>query len=77
VSDRWLAKVRRYGGGESVVLSGSQDVCERLVRTYNEDYQTDTYWAEPWEEEKLNWPDLRDPKWSAILEEVKGQRKEA
>lgn len=44
-------KVRRYGGGESVIsLHRSKDGADRAARVLNRDYQSDNYYVEEWKE---------------------------
>ena len=53
----WLVKVRRYGGGESVVDHyDRREDAEFKAKYMNEGYQTDTYYVEEFNEELLNWP---------------------
>lgn len=55
--DRWLVKIRRYDGSESVVISNVTEEDARLAaQTYNEDIQSNLYYAEKWDRDKLDWP---------------------
>ncbi|QFG12073.1 Hypothetical Protein OBI_RACECAR_228 [Arthrobacter phage Racecar] len=55
--DSWLVKIRRYDGSESVVVSNVTEEDARLAAdTYNEDIQSDLYYAEKWDRKKLEWP---------------------
>jgi hypothetical protein len=63
MSEIWAFKVRRYvpigvGYAESVISRGSKEHCEQMAEEWNTNYQTDTGWAEPWVQEKFEWPDL-------------------
>jgi hypothetical protein len=71
VSDLWVFKVRRYvpfgvGYAESVMTRGTKEDCEWMAEQWNTNYQTDTGWAEPWVEEKFDWPDWT--KYSDLLD---------
>lgn len=51
---RHLVKVRRYGGGESVVDSlVSAESAHDRAEYFNALYQTDTYYAEPYDRAKV------------------------
>lgn len=51
-SDLWVAKVRRYDGGYSVLDVTNKDDAQKLVDEFNEQYQTDNYYIEPYDKEK-------------------------
>ena len=53
----WLVKVRRYGGGESVVSRHRFKIeAERNAQQMNEWYQTDRYYVEEFDQAKQHWP---------------------
>jgi len=53
----WLVKVRRYGGGESVVRQHSdKGLAEDQAAAWNQQYQTDAAYVEKWEASKSDWP---------------------
>lgn len=57
-ADKWLVKRRHYGGGDSVVIfNQSEAEARRIAGEKNEEYQTDNYYAEKFDLQKLNWPD--------------------
>lgn len=50
--NRWYVKVRRYGGGESVIaVRDTQDEADGVAASMNEAYMTDAYYAEPFNPE--------------------------
>lgn len=49
----WLVKVKRYGGGESIIAREELEwQAEDLAGAYNRKYQTDTYYVEKYDPEK-------------------------
>ncbi len=51
---KWLVKIRRYDGSESVVDSyDHRDDAENEMRYLNEAYQTDTHYVEEFDAGKL------------------------
>jgi hypothetical protein len=57
MTERWLVKIRRYDGSESVVRGNlSEEDARSTADTYNKDIQSNLYYAEKWEREKLEWP---------------------
>ena len=59
IREGWLVKVRRYTGGESVVDSCPTEASAvDVARRFNEAYQTDTYYVEEYDKEKVQWPSL-------------------
>jgi hypothetical protein len=53
----WLAKLKRYGGGESVMSSHSTHLAaQEVVHDWNTRYQSDMAYVELWEEQKDEWP---------------------
>lgn len=57
---QWLVKVARYGGGESVVaIMGTRSAAEAEAAWWNAQYQSDNYYVEAWDKEKVgdwSWP---------------------
>lgn len=54
---RWLVKIRRYDGSESVVeMYDHRDDAENEMRYLNEAYQTDIYYVEEFDQAKQHWP---------------------
>lgn len=50
--DEWVLKVRRYGGGESVICTFSSKVdAQAMANERNQTYQTDTYYVEKFDPE--------------------------
>lgn len=48
---RWAVKVKRYGGGESVIsIHDEENVARSVAKARNRDYQTDSYYVEKWGE---------------------------
>lgn len=43
---QWVAKVRRYDGGYSILDVGTKDNMQKLVDEFNTQYQTDNYYVE-------------------------------
>jgi hypothetical protein len=57
----WLAKVRHYDGGDSVLMSRpTKEQAQAIVDTYNEEYQTDSAYVEEFDPEKFHWPNPDD-----------------
>lgn len=55
----WLMKVRHYSGAESVMSSHSTEtLAQQEADAWNQRYQTDTAYAEKFEQDKLDWPSL-------------------
>lgn len=54
---KWLAKVKRYGGGESVVgiFKTRDEACDEVDRC-NRDYQSNIYYVEEYDPAKSEWP---------------------
>ena len=48
----WVTKVRRNGGGYSILNISDKEKAEKLANDMNEAYQTDNYYVEPYEPEK-------------------------
>lgn len=45
-----LVKVSRYDGSESVVgIFATAETADAVAMRYNTEYQTDTYYVEPWD----------------------------
>ena len=54
---RWLVRVRRYTGGESVVSRHEfKSEADRDAQQMNEWYQTDRYYVEEFDPAKQHWP---------------------
>lgn len=52
MEEEWLVKVKRYGGGESVIARFSyKPEAQDLADAYNKKYQTDTYYVEKFDPE--------------------------
>lgn len=44
-----VVKVKRYGGGYSVIdIASDKETAEALAKEFNDQYQTDTYYVEPY-----------------------------
>jgi len=53
----WLAKLKRYGGGESVMSRHSTHLAaQEVVHDWNTRYQTDAAYVELYEKHKDEWP---------------------
>ena len=46
----WVAKVKRYDGGYSVLDVTTKEKAQALVDEFNEQYQTDNYYIEKYDE---------------------------
>lgn len=71
---KFLTKVRRYspadypGIAESVLaFYDTEEEAQAHADRWNTDYQTDTAYAEPFDETKLDWPDRHG--WNGILDD--------
>lgn len=69
----FLTKVKRYSAShhrtaESVLASyHTKEEAQRHADRWNRDYQTDTAFVEPFDPEKLEWPDRHG--WNGILDD--------
>lgn len=55
----WLVKVRRYGGGESVVGKfGTPYSAQAYADSMNEAYHTDSYYVEQYSPSLSEWPTM-------------------
>lgn len=53
----WLVKVKRYDGSESVIHSSLlKEQAKAIASNYNDQYQSDNYYAEMFDLQKFNWP---------------------
>ena len=53
---RWLVKVRRYGGGESVIARYEyREAAEQHADDLNRAYQSDNYYVEEFDQAKQHW----------------------
>lgn len=54
---KWLAKVRRYGGGEGVVgaFATRDEACNEVDRR-NRAYQSNIYYVEKYDPKKVSFP---------------------
>ena len=53
---RWLVKVRRYGGGESVIARYEhREAAEQHADDMNRAYQSDNYYVEQLDQAKQSW----------------------
>ena len=53
----WLMKVKRYGGGESVVVSkATREQAQAAADDWNDTYQTDVAFIEECDRAKVDWP---------------------
>ena len=71
---KFLTKVRRYsasnvpGIGESVLASyDTEEEAQAHADRWNNDYQTDTAYAEPFDSAKIDWPPRHG--WNGILDD--------
>lgn len=49
---QWVCKVRRNGGGYSILdVASTKEKAQALADEFNEQYQTDNYYIEPYREE--------------------------
>lgn len=47
----WVTKVRRYGGGSSILdVASTKDKAQALADEFNQQYQTDNYYIEKYDE---------------------------
>lgn len=52
-SPKWAVKIRRNGGGESVVeWHPTEALAQEIADWYNEGIQSDNYYIEEWDERK-------------------------
>lgn len=55
MSGKFLVKVRRYSGAESIVaFHATKELAAAEAERYNTEYQTDTYYVEPWDDTKCD-----------------------
>lgn len=73
LAKKYLTKVRRYSPSNGLqtesVLSfyDTEEEAQRHADRWNRDYQTDTAYAEPFDADKLDWPDRHG--WNGILDD--------
>jgi hypothetical protein len=71
-SGGWVAKVRRPGGGESVLRGrGTRAEAQAAADAYNEPYQSDDAYVEEWDSVKAAaWPSWTPERLAEIAAEV-------
>lgn len=50
--DLWVAKVRRYDGGYSILEVTTKEHAQALVDDFNKQYQTDNYYIEKYDKDR-------------------------
>lgn len=55
--DRWLVKIRRYGGALSVIATrATREEAQAIADGWNTRYQTDVAYVEEFDIDKQDWP---------------------
>ena len=47
----WVTKVKRNGGGYSILNISDKETAQQLADEFNAQYQTDSYYIEPYKEQ--------------------------